>query len=239
MSVDQTMFEKELREILGELADTVSVDSATIVPADGAMAANDEGLSKTRPLGNGATLHVRFKSSESNRDSQQHAAALERAARAIRACARRWGIDTLPAVTIHTTTSVTRERIVDRIGVYLGALCGTRNTLNAAVTLHDEIVASATPLTELQRDRVPFILKQLAAEVERNRGDSSHAELVGEDFLAQTFWFGAALIAFYVEPCSIDFLRHRARMVIRELSGILPSLDDPPRDPAKTQPVPE
>ena len=51
MDVDQTLFEKELREILTELADTVSVESATIVPAGGSVAANDEDRCKLLPLG--------------------------------------------------------------------------------------------------------------------------------------------------------------------------------------------
>ncbi len=239
MDVDRTMFSKELRDILRELADTVNVVNATIVPAAGAVPANDADLGTILPLGGGARLYVVFKTDETSRDSQQHAAAVERAARAIRSCARRWNIEDLPELSIHTESTVPRERMIARIQAFLSALCGTQNVVNAAVTLHDKIVTSATPLDELQRERVPFILKRLRAEVGRNRGESSHAEIVGDDLLAQTFWFGAAVIAFFEQPVSEDFLRHRVRMVIRELSGILPSLDDPPQDPAKVEPIPE
>jgi len=239
MEVDQTLFEKELRDILGELADTVSIETVTIVASGEPLAANDEELGEIVPLGNGARLYVQFKNRETHRDSQQHAAALERAARAIRACARRWDKGDLPRLSIQSTTSVTNERLIARIETYLRALCAAQNIVNCTVTLHDDVVASASALTELHRERIPFILKQLAAEVDRNRGDSSHAVIVGDDFLASTFWFGAALVTFFDGPVSIDFLRHRSRMVIRELAGILPSFDDPPRDPAKVEPVPE
>lgn len=235
MDADHTLFENELRQILGDLATAVGVDVVAIIPPG---EADTTEAGKRLPLGGGAQLYVRDEPNVNPRTPEQHDAALERTVRAIRACARRWDITELPAVSIAAAPEVPQDRLVERIRTFLSALCATQNVANCVVTLHDDIVTSAEPLTELQRERIPFILKRLGAEADR-RQNSSHAEILGDDLLAQTFWFGAALIAFFNPPIPEDFLRHRIKLVIRELSAILPSLDDPPRDPAKVQPIPE
>jgi len=236
MDADRTLFENELRQILGDLATAVKVDVVAIIPA-GESDPRDSHRGTRLPLGGGAQLYVGDEAAEPPANTEQRAAALERSVRSIRACARRWDISELPAVSIASAPMVAQDRLVGRIRTFLSALCGTQNVANCVVTLHEAIITSAEPLSMLQRERLPFILKRLDAETHR-RQNSSHAELLGDDMLAQSFWFGAALIAFFDAPIPEDFLRHRIKLVIRELSAILPSLDDPPRDPARVQPIP-
>ena len=131
-----------------------------------------------------------------------------------------------------------RERIVARIESYLQALSNTQGMVNATVTHRGCPVASACPLTEMQRERLPFTIKRVVAESARAT-NSSHADIAGDDFFAQSFWFDACLVAFFDGPYSVDFVRHRARLVTREVSNLLPLLDDPDHDPASTAPIPE
>ena len=47
-----------------------------------------------------------------------------------------------------------------------------------------------------------------------------------------SFWYDAALVILLIEPYAVDFIRHRARQVARELSNLLPLLDPDPEIPA-------
>jgi hypothetical protein len=167
--------------------------------------------------------------------------AVERAVRAIRAAVRRWQEERAPALSVTAAEAPPppRERVRERIRVYLKALAGSHDAANVLVTLHGAVLASSTPVEELQRARIPFTLRRVAVEVSRSPG-RSHAELAGDDFYAVSFWFGACLIAFFSRPYGLDFFRHRARMVIRELSQLLPMMDDePPPGSAQQAPIPE
>lgn len=224
------MLESELRGILRELATEVGAERVSIVreEEDGADAKG------AIPLGGGAFLVLESGPPE----GAEAEAAVERAARAIRACARRWDADVIPAL-VAGAAAPSADRVRERIDVFLRGLVGDQSADNAIVSLRGHVVGAAHEPDELQVDRVPFMLKRLDAEAGRLKGKSSHAEISGDDFYAVSFWYGAALIAFFTKPFSLDFVRHRARRVTHELSLLMGDLDDPPRDPARVAPVPD
>jgi len=234
------MLTDELKQLLRELVEQTGAVAVSIVhdddsrDGDGAIAV---------PIGGGAQLMARFSPAPADDDEDaarigDRDAAMERAARSLRACARRWDVPTLPPLTFPDADSRCKERVRARIESYLQALSNTHGMVNATITHRGCPVASASPLTELQRERLPFTLKRVGAEAARSSG-SSHADIAGDDFFAQSFWFDACLIAFFDRPYSVDFVRHRSRMVTREVSNLLPLLDDPDHDPAQVAPIPE
>jgi hypothetical protein len=227
------MFEDELRHQLLELcATTGAVDARIVRPQPGTLPPED---AHRAPLGGGAFLDVVMPPGTD--PAAPPSAAIERTVRALRACARRWDLD-LPVLGGEPEQPL-RVRIIERIERFLGALTAADGATNALVTVRGKLIGSAAALTELHRERIDFLLRRMDAEVSRQVGQSSHGELVGDDFFAISFWYGACLIVFFDRPFSVDFARHRSRMVARELAGLLPDLDDPPRDPARVAPVPE
>jgi len=197
------------------------------------------------PVGGGAVLRAGFLCAEEPPDPNGRAAALERAARALRACARRWDVGTLPPLAFPETSRSPRGLILSRVRSYLTALVGSLGMDNAVVTLRARVLASARPLGEMHRAQIPFTVRRVASEGDRRRGTgsagspSSHGELAGEDFYALGFWYGGCLVGFFSRPYSADFVRHRARLVTRELSHLLSLLDEPTHDPAQTAPRPD
>lgn len=225
------MFHDELRQRLLELcAETGAVDARIVHAKPSALA--DRGVHRV-PLGVGAHLDVEMTAEP----SEAQLAAIERAARALRDCARRWELP-LPPLGGEPAAVPMRTRIMGRVEAFLRGLTGVKDAANALVTVRGKLVASANPPRELERERIDFMLRRVDAEVARQVGASSHTELCGPDFYATSFWYGACLIVFFEGPFSVDFIRHRARMVTRELASLLPELDDPPRDPAKVAPIP-
>jgi len=281
----------ELRQLLRELAAATGAVSVAIAHPDhpelselpgfsaypglpGRYEADLEASSELRssathsmsvPVGGGAVLRAGFLCAEEPPDPNGRAAALERAARALRACARRWDVGTLPPLAFPETSRSPRGLILSRVRSYLNALVGSLGMDNAVVTLRSRVVASARPLGEMHRAQIPFTVRRVAAEADRRRGGttssiggpgaggapssvgslspssspSSHAELAGDDFYALGFWYGGCLVGFFSRPYSTDFVRHRARLVTRELSHLLSLLDEPSHDPAQTAPRPD
>jgi hypothetical protein len=236
--------DRELLEILKDLVYGVAADTAVIIaaPASGpetSAADPDElpadGEVRAVPLGRGAVLRVHFLGQGSD---DTRAAAIERAARAIRACSRRWGSD-LPHLSYQRQRALERHRIRERIEVYLQAFANAQGVSNALVTADGDVVAAARPVSADQQQRLPFLAKQVEAEIRNRRGETSHVEVIREDVCAFSFWINACLIAFCDGTFSPDFMRHRARLVMREISHLLPHLDEPPDAPAKLAPVPE
>lgn len=190
-------------------------------------------------LGNGAYLYVDLSGAltPGDRDSDP-ALALEHSARALRACARRWGADRVPAVALGGSSSPDPDRVETRIAAFLQALVNVQNAVNVVVARRGRVVASAVKLAEEHLASIPFTHRRLAVEAEK-KSDSSHAELVGDDYYAVSFWYDACLVAFFSAPYAVDFVRHRARLVTRELSHLLPLLDEPPPSGTSVAPIPE
>jgi len=226
--------EDELRELLRELVAGTGAESASVVHE--ATASDGDSEIKAVPLGMGGLLEVAYRG-DAGTDGRP--AAIERSARALRACARRWGLEQFPAIAVRRNQALDHNRVRDRIQSYLAAFANAQGVVNALVTVRHEVVAAADPLDELQRERIPFLLKQVDAEVRGHRGETSHIEIVRDDLCAFAFWVDACLIAFCDGEFSSDFLRHRAKMVTREIGQLLPYLDDPPSAPVQVAPIPE
>ena len=224
------MIEDEVRQLLRELVQATGAESAMIVHGE-----PDPAAAVNAPLGGGSFLVVGR--GELAAGEFSHGAAVERCARALRACARRWDVR-LPALSSPDSARSPKEALVGRIQVFLEALCRALSMDNAVVMLRDRVVVSAFPLEELERAQLPFTARRVAAEAARQTG-SSHAELYGDDFYATTFWYGGCLIGFFSRPYALDFVRQRAKQVTRELAHLLSLLDEPDHDPAKSQPPPE
>jgi hypothetical protein len=252
----------ELRQLLRELAAATGAVSVAIAHPDlpdmpglagfsGLMDADLDASAELRssathsmsvPVGGGAVLRAGFLCAEEPPDPNGRAAALERAARALRACARRWDVGTLPPLAFPESARSPRGIILSRVHSYLNALAGSLGMDNAVVTLRGRVLASAHPLGELHRAQIPFTVRRVAVEADRRRGaspPSSHGELVGEDFYALGFWYGGCLVGFFSRAYSADFVRHRARLVARELSHLLSLLDEPSHDPVQSAPRPD
>jgi hypothetical protein len=228
------MFEDEIRHILRDLLAATGAGSASIViladdaatPADGVHA----------PLGGPAHLMVEM-SAAARADETEWRTGLEHAARALRACARRWDRP-LPALGVHVGIGhvTQRDRAMGRIVEFLKALANTEHCENTLVFRHGEVVASARPVDELARDRLPFIARQVDARA--RVAERTHGELAGDDVFAVSFWYGAYLVVYFAHPYAMDFVRHRARLVTRELADLLPLLELPPDAPATVLPIP-
>ncbi len=226
------MYEDELHALLIELCAATGAADACIVRPDEPLGELDR---RSVPLGAGAYLCLHTIDRAPLTEAQ--AATVERTARALRACARRWERE-LPELGGEPEQPM-RERIVGRIQAYLSALATSGSAVNALVTVRGRLVGAARPAAALELSRIEFLLRRMDAEVARRVGESSHAELEGDDFFAVSFWYGACLVLFFDEPYSVNFVRHRARMVTRELASLLPELDEPPHDPARVAPIPE
>ena len=230
--------ESELRDLLRDLVHGLGAESAAIVtepppPRDGGDGGDDE--LRVVPLGMGGLLELRLGASR----GEGRDATIERATRALRACLRRWGADTFPAIHYARAEAPTRNRVIERITIYLRAFANCQGVTNAAVTSRGELVAAAFELDELQRARLPFLLKQVDAEARARKGETSHVEVMRDDLCAFAFWVDACLVAYCQGGYSRDFLRHRARLVTREIGQLLPHLDDDPESPAQVAPIPE
>lgn len=235
------MFKEELRDLLRELCAATGAAAAAIAsrpldPASGDPARAPVALSCA--VGGGSRLIAWFDAVEAPPDPNGRAAALERTARAIRALARRYDLAELPAAVFPSQGRTSPARALERTQAYLGALVASLGMKAAVVTRRAAMVVSAGVLDELDRDRVPFTVRRVQVEADRQRGKTSHAELTGADFYAVSFWYDACLVCFFSAPFSIDFVRHRARQVTRELSQLLALLDDPDLDPIQVAPPP-
>lgn len=250
------MLHDEVRELLRELAVAVGAERVDIVHADtpaeslAADAAPDiqgvpeasDGNPRRVPLGNRVYLEIEAgPTPERVPESRaaEHAAAVERTVRALRAAGRRWQAERLPAMGVNASEAAPphEERVRERITVFLEALARTERARAVTVTVQGRVLCSSNPLEELERERLPFLQRRVAVVAGRQSG-RSHAEIVDPDVYVATFWFDACLFAFFSGPYAVDFFRHRARLVMRELSLLLPMLDEPPPTAANVAPLP-
>ena len=164
-------------------------------------------------------------------------AALDRAVRSLRTLRRRWASTVLPPMTVgrREATGDPRTAVLRRIGVFLEALAGLGGVVCAILVRRGELICASPEPTDLVRSRCEFIVRQVAAQPSAG---SSHGEVRGDDFYAASFWYGATLILLLDGPVADDFVRHRARMVMRELVLLLPELEPSPDAPAALAPRP-
>lgn len=228
------MIEQEIREILQALLNDTGSISAAIVSDDGHLGVP----SKRRPLGGDRTLQVELSSrtrkdeghddSGAERSELSVDAQLELAVRQLRALARRWNAVQLPLVRV-PPHNASPERVIHRIEAFLRALAGSAQARNALLVRRSQLVASAAPVDEAWASRVSFLARRAWAAAPAN---SSHGEVIDPDAFAQAFYYDAVLIVVIDAPYAVDFLRHRCRMVARELSLLLPMIEPDPETPA-------
>jgi hypothetical protein len=231
------MIEDEIREILSALlADTGSL-SAAIVADDGRSGVP----TKRRPLGGDRSLQVELATRTPKLDGQADSAGggalpvdavLEVAVRQLRAAGRRWNVDPLPLVRMPPAVA-SPDRVLQRFTAFLTALAATATAKNAMVLRRGQLIASASPVDDAWRSRLTFLSRRAAAAAPER---SSHGEVVDPDAYALGFYYDAVLVVAIDAPYAVDFLRHRCRMVARELALLLPMLEPDPETPAMIRP---
>lgn len=220
--------------ILGDLRRETAARRASVVPRDG----DDPpvfgvGGLRTLPLGGGARLELEL--GPMGRSDEDVDLALERAARALRELARA-AATSLPAAEVVLGASDRPSRIVDRIHAFLDALAAIHGADNVLCVVAGEVVVAARPPTELQASRAELLIRRAEAAARSQR--VGHTDLADADAFVLTFWHRAALIVYFADAYAVDFVRHRARQVARELARLLPELEPDPAAPAALLPVP-
>jgi hypothetical protein len=214
----------EVRAALRELADEIGAISVRIVEHDDVRTGVP---ARTLPLGGGEYLRVEL-ATRRGREADVEAA-FDRVTRQLRAIRRRWEIARLPEVSVSPGAQPANDVITERICGYLRALAAVDRASNAFVTRGTQLVAAARPPDELEATRWPFLARRALAT---HAPHSSHGEVIDPDAYAMSFWYDAALVILLAEPYALDFVRHRARQVARELASLLPLLEPDPGAPA-------
>jgi hypothetical protein len=233
---------EHVRMILADLRGSLGARRASVVP----RGAPDPGISgagglRALPLGGGARLELEM--GNMVRPDDEVDTALEEAVRALRAAAREAlgshaATDELPATTPFDFPAVTvvgggsarPARVADRIHQFIEALGAIQHADNVLCIVRGEIVSSAHAPSEIESSRVELLVRRTQAAARAN--GHTHADLADPDAYVLTFWLSAALVVYFSGPYSIDFIRHRARAVARELSELLPELEPDPAAPA-------
>ncbi len=221
------MIDDEVRDTLRELVQEIGAVSARIVENDDLRTGVP---ARTLALGGGEYLRVEL-STRTDRETHEHdvEAAFERATRQLRAIRRRWEVARLPEVSVAAGLPATGDLVRNRIQSYLAALAAIDRATNAFCTRGPMLIASAKPPGDLEGSRWPFLARRV---MQTHSPNSSHGEIVDPDAYAMTFWYDASLVILLDEPYAIDFVRHRAKQVARELSNLLPMLEPDPSAPA-------
>ena len=214
--------------VLRELVDDIGAVSARIVEHDELRTGVP---ARTPALGGGEYLRVELGSRHSRNADVE--VAFDRTVRQLRAIRRRWEIARLPEVSVTHGASPSQGKVLERIESYLRGLAGIDRACNAFLTRGTapapRLVAAARPPDELEAMRWPFLARRALAN---HAPGSSHGEIVDPDAYAMSFWYDAVLVVLLVEPYAVDFVRHRARQVARELANLLPLLEPDPEAPA-------
>jgi len=214
----------EVRAALRELVEQIGAVSARIVEHDDVRTGVP---ARTLALGGGEYLRVELPTRHSREGDVE--AAFDRVTRQLRAIRRRWEVARLPEVSVAPGVQPTNDRIAERVEGYLRALAGIDRASNAFVIRGTQLVAAARKPDELEATRWPFLARRALAS---HAPHSSHGEVIDPDAYAMSFWYDAALVVLLVEPYALDFVRHRARQVARELANLLPLLEPDPEAPA-------
>jgi hypothetical protein len=229
-------YENEVDDILRELLREPGALGAQVIGADEAAACELGGAAHARrALGGGAELIVTMGPTA----PPELPAAIERAARDLRACIRRHAVSAVPSVSLAGRAPRGRAALLARARDFLEALAAMHGAICAVLLRRGEVLAHAGDLDDERRERLAFLRKRVDAEAARAKGRSSHAEIVGDDVYARSFWFDAHLVIFLAGPgWAHDFVRHRTRAVARVLAVLLPHLEDEPPTPANLRPLP-
>jgi len=214
----------DVRAALRELVEEIGAVSARIVEHDELRTGVP---ARTLALGGGEYLRVELPTRHSRETDVE--AAFDRTVRQLRAIRRRWEVARLPEVSVAPGAHPGPGRVAERIESYLRALAGVDRASNAFVTRGTQLIAAARPPDELETARWPFLARRALAS---HAPHSSHGEVVDPDAYAMSFWYDASLVILLTEPYSVDFIRHRARQVARELANLLPLLEPDPEAPA-------
>jgi hypothetical protein len=189
-------------------------------------------------LGMGSLLCATFHTREESDAPQSRAQLLEHSARAMRAAIKVSGASAWPQLVVPTDRPDPRELILARMQQFLKGLVDTSKLYQVLLTCRGTLVASAYPLNEVDESRLDLLLRQLDLAGEKQVG-SDHGELVRPEMYAQSFWYGAALFGFADKDYAEDLVRHRFKLVARELANLLAMLDGDPDTPVKVAPLPE
>lgn len=214
--------------LLAELRRETGARRASVIPRDGDdPPVRGVGGLRTLPLGGGARLELEL--GPMGKSDEDVDLSLERAARALRELARTAGV-ALPAAEVVLGTADRPARVVDRIHAFLDALAAIHGADNVLCMVDGEVVVAARPPTELQASRAELLIRRAEAAARSQR--LGHADLADPDAFVLTFWVKAALIVYFADAYAVDFVRHRARQVARELARLLPELEPDPAAPA-------
>lgn len=247
---------EHVRAILADLRASLGARRASVVPrgapdpgVSGASAPTRLGPTsldggpgglRALPLGSGARLELELGTMVHPDDEVD--VALEQAVRALRAAAREvlGGHATtdemptapleFPAVTVVAGGSARPARVADRVRQFLEALSAIQHAENVLCVVRGDIVSAAHAPSELHRSRAELLIRR--AQAAARAAGHTHGDLADPDAYVLTFWLSAALVVYFSGPYSIDFIRHRARAVSRELAELLPELEPDPAAPA-------
>ena len=213
--------------ILAELRRETSARRASVVPRGAAdPPVTGVGGLRVLPLGGGARLVLELGPMGKIDDDVD--LALERAVRALRELSRATG-GPLPAAEALLGVG-NSNRVADRIHTFLDALAAIQGADNVLCVVQGDIVVAARPPTELEASRAELLVRRAEAAARAQR--VGHTDLADADAFVLTFWHRAALIVYFADAYAVDFVRHRARQVARELARLLPELEPDPAAPA-------
>jgi len=210
---NNSIFLSEIKDLLRELSDKIQAQSIAITSESFAaeyLDKSDEGVGEMRlPLGAGTFLKIHLGRPP---ETEVHAA-VERSIRALRATARRWEINKIPPCNFQgedePANTRNKKHMLKQIEGFLEALVATQNATNAIVVRSGDILCSANQLSERERARLPFVLRQLETAKRKNKGVTSHPSVHAEDVYAARFWYDCSIAVFFQADFSLDFIRHR------------------------------
>src|SRR5262249_22267334 len=167
-------FETEVDDILRELLRAPGTLAARL----GAVGGPSEDAGEQRlPLGAGAELVV----SVADGAAPELAQTLNQAARELRACIRRYGLETVPEVRLVGRAPRSRAVLLRRTEALLGAFAAMHGAVGAALLRGPELLAVGGTIDTARKERLPFLRKRVDAAAARQRGKTSHGEVVGDD----------------------------------------------------------
>ncbi|MFH0902067.1 MAG: hypothetical protein V2A73_15665 [Pseudomonadota bacterium] len=228
-------FEDEIDDILRQLLRSEGVMAAAVLPqgVDSISALVEEGGTMRRiPLAGNAELAVLVANEAKGSIDRR----IDQTAGKLASCIRRWQEEHFPEMRLIGRARRSRAMLVCRIGRLLEEFVNLFQA-NAAIVVRQDVLAMGGRLSEEQRQLIPALSARVDAAAAQAR--SSHGEISDGDLYGRSFWFGAYFFCFFERPYSVDFVRHRSRAIAREISSILPFLNEEPPCPALALALPD